>query len=188
MDQKVKCESYDYLSSLITSTKWASLLSLKFLDRRGMSAEWSMPIPAPLHVFFSFSCSISHSDVWLLFSASSWGLSRPFTALGLRPKEAAGEHFRFEESYKEKTVEKETSWIPRKAKCDNGSLFSIIYQWTKHWESVKPLLMDLCAATLSVAYRGVTSIIYYESALWHKEWASTNTLLSWKKKKPNIVT
>lgn len=63
-----------------------------------MRAEWSMPIEPPLHVFFSFSWSISHSDVWLLFRASSCGLSRPFRALGLRPAEIAGEHFRFEES------------------------------------------------------------------------------------------
>lgn len=86
------------LSSLITSTKWASLLSLKFLERRGMSAEWSMPMAPPLHVFFSFSCSISHSEVWLFFKASNWGLSRPLSARELCPAERAVEHFRLEES------------------------------------------------------------------------------------------
>lgn len=107
--------SFSNLSSLITSTKWASLLSLKFLERRGMSAEWSMPMAPPLHVFFSFSCSISHNDVWLFFKASSCGLSRPFRVFGLRPAETAGEHFRFEESWGQETVKQKT-WISEKKK------------------------------------------------------------------------
>lgn len=108
------------LSSLITSTKWASLLSLKFLERRGMSAEWSMPMAPPLHVFFSFSCSISHSDVWLFFKASSWGLSRPFRAFGLGPAETAGEHFRFEESWGQEIVKQRPEFPPKS--CINGYL------------------------------------------------------------------
>lgn len=112
----------DYLSSLITSTKWASLLSLKFLDRRGKSAEWSIPMAPPLHVFFSFSCSISHSDVWLLVKASNRGLSNPFRALGLQPAEITGEHFKFEASWGEEVKEvldftKKNVWYG----CGNGS-------------------------------------------------------------------
>lgn len=88
-----------HLSSLITSTKWASLLSLKFLERRGMRAEWSIPMAPPPH-FFSFSWSISHRDVWLLVrGSSSLGLSRPFRALGLQPTGAWEGHLRDEVSW-----------------------------------------------------------------------------------------
>lgn len=92
---------FAYLSSLITSTKWASLFSLKFLARSWIRAEWSIPVPdapAPLAmprlvpvpvlvlVFFSFSWSMSHRELWLARTgSSSGGLRRPLAALGLWP-------------------------------------------------------------------------------------------------------
>ena len=92
---------FAYLSSLITSTKWASLFSLKFLARSWIRAEWSIPVPdapAPpamprlvpvpvlVLVFFSFSWSMSHRELWLARTgSSSGGLRRPLAALGLWP-------------------------------------------------------------------------------------------------------
>lgn len=92
---------FAHLSSLITSTKWASLFSLKFLARRWMRAEWSIPVPAVpvpparpklvlvpvlVLVFLSFSWRISHRELWLALTGSSTGgLRRPLAALYLRP-------------------------------------------------------------------------------------------------------
>ena len=68
------------------------------MERSGMRAAWSMPAPMaptappPTHQvsFFSFSCSISHSDVWLVVSGSApWGPSSPLGARGRGP-EAGG--------------------------------------------------------------------------------------------------
>lgn len=69
-----------YLSSLITSTKWASVFSRMFLNLSGRRADWSKLTPAHL----PFSCKISHREVWLLVSFSSWGgLRSPFWVLEL---------------------------------------------------------------------------------------------------------
>lgn len=92
---------FAHLSSLMTSTKWASLFSLKFLARRWISAEWSIPVPAvpvpaarptlvPVPVlvllFFSFSWRMSHRELWLALTGSSTGgLRRPLAARYLRP-------------------------------------------------------------------------------------------------------
>lgn len=71
-----------YLSSLITSTKWASVFSRMFLNLRGSRADWSRLTPPQR----PFSCSISYSEVWLLLSFSSWGgLRSPFWVFGLCP-------------------------------------------------------------------------------------------------------
>lgn len=48
-----------YLSSLITSTKWASVFSRMFLNLSGRRADWSKLTPAHL----PFSCKISHREV-----------------------------------------------------------------------------------------------------------------------------
>lgn len=56
-----------YLSSLITSTKWASVFSRMFLNLSGRRADWSKLTPAHR----PFSCRISHREVWLLVSFSS---------------------------------------------------------------------------------------------------------------------
>lgn len=92
---------FAHLSSLITSTKWASLFSLKFLARRWIRAEWSIPVPAVpvpparpklvlvpvlVLVFLSFSWRISHRELWLALTGSSTGgLRRPLAVLYLRP-------------------------------------------------------------------------------------------------------
>lgn len=92
---------FAHLSSLITSTKWASLFSLKFLARSWIRAEWSIPVPvAPVPpamprlvpvpvlvlVFFSFSWSMSQRELWLARTgSSSGGLRRPLAVLGLWP-------------------------------------------------------------------------------------------------------
>ena len=74
-----------YLSSLITSTKWASVFSRMFLNLSGRRADWSKLTP----VHLPFSCKISHREVWLLVSFSSGGgLSSPFCVLELGPPEA----------------------------------------------------------------------------------------------------
>lgn len=74
-----------YLSSLITSTKWASVFSRMFLNLSGRRADWSRLTPAHL----PFSCKISHREVWLLVSFSSGGgLRSPFCVLELGPPEA----------------------------------------------------------------------------------------------------
>lgn len=71
-----------YLSSLITSTKWASVFSLMFLNLKGRRADWSKLTPPHL----PFSCNISYSEVWLLLSFSSCGgLRSPFWVFGLCP-------------------------------------------------------------------------------------------------------
>lgn len=76
---------HSYLSSLITSTKWASVFSRMFLNLSGRRADWSKLTPAHL----PFSCKISHREVWLLVSFSSWGgLRSPFCVLELGPPEA----------------------------------------------------------------------------------------------------
>lgn len=91
----------NHLSSLMTSTKWTSLFSLKFLARSWISAEWSIPgpaapgppvmpklvpVPVLVLVFFSFSWSMSHRELWLARTGSSnGGLRRPLAALGLWP-------------------------------------------------------------------------------------------------------
>lgn len=92
---------FAHLSSLITSTKWASLFSLKFLARRWIRAEWSIPVPAVpvpparpklvpvpvlVLVFLSFSWRISHRELWLALTwSSAGGLRRPLAALCLWP-------------------------------------------------------------------------------------------------------
>lgn len=48
-----------YLSSLMTSTKWASVFSRMFLNLSGRRADWSKLTPAHL----PFSCKISHREV-----------------------------------------------------------------------------------------------------------------------------
>lgn len=92
---------FAHRSSMITSTEWASLFSLKFLARRWIRAEWSIPVPAVpvpparpklvlvpvlVLVFLSFSWRISHRELWLALTGSSTGgLRRPLAALYLRP-------------------------------------------------------------------------------------------------------
>lgn len=56
-----------------------------FLNLSGRRADWSKLTPAHL----PFSCRISHREVWLLVSFSSWGgLRSPFCVLELGPPEA----------------------------------------------------------------------------------------------------
>lgn len=55
-----------------------------FLSLSGRRADWSKLTPAHL----PFSCKISHREVWLLVSFSSWGgLRSPFCVLELCPPE-----------------------------------------------------------------------------------------------------
>lgn len=78
--------SLPHLSPFITSTKCTSLFSLKFLERSGRMAEWSMPPSVATLPTQLLSWSLSHRDDWLTVTRSShWGLNRPFRVLGLRP-------------------------------------------------------------------------------------------------------
>lgn len=69
---------HSYLSSLITSTKWASVFSRMFLNLSGRRADWSKLTPAHL----PFSCKIDPGRQEVRASFKSGGL-RPGEKQGL---------------------------------------------------------------------------------------------------------
>lgn len=178
---------FAHLSSLITSTKWASLFSLKFLARSWIRAEWSMPgpavpvppvmprlvpVPVLVLVFFSFSWSMSHRELWLARTgSSSGGLRRPLAALGLCPgmnwkRRRTGWRKRRERRFGRwrRGQGRRANRVDRKGKWQQEWLLSSLSD--KCFQGV--LDKCTCAATVHcVLYLGTSSLVLFLAAIQH---------------------